>query len=176
MPTRRPPIPWSLLSVLAGGVGLAVAYVTGRAAWNADLDPFYEFGDLLTPYTIDVVVVTWLAWVGASIGSFLNVVAWRMPRGESVNGRSHCPRCLSKLLARDNFPVLGWLSLRGRCRTCRLPISARYPIVEASVGLTLVLTGVAELYRMNLPNDPGGHFHGPIRSPDANPITLAYLF
>jgi leader peptidase (prepilin peptidase)/N-methyltransferase len=70
--------------------------------------------------------------VGAAVGSFLNVVAYRLPRGESlVSPGSRCPSCGTAIRPRDNVPVLGWLLLRGRCRDCRVAISARYPLVEA---------------------------------------------
>jgi leader peptidase (prepilin peptidase)/N-methyltransferase len=69
--------------------------------------------------------------LGLAIGSFLNVVIWRVPRGESiVRPPSHCPRCDTPLAELDNIPVISWLVLRGRCRTCSAPISARYPLVE----------------------------------------------
>lgn len=72
------------------------------------------------------------ALVGLMIGSFLNVVVWRVPRGESVvSPPSACPACGHEIRARDNVPVLGWLLLRGKCRDCGNPISARYPVVEA---------------------------------------------
>lgn len=71
------------------------------------------------------------ALLGLVVGSFLNVVVWRLPRGESVvRPGSHCPACDATLRARDNVPVLSWLALRGRCRHCRAPISRRYPAVE----------------------------------------------
>jgi leader peptidase (prepilin peptidase) / N-methyltransferase len=74
--------------------------------------------------------------LGASVGSFLNVCIWRLPRGESViRPASRCPRCGSPIAARDNVPVVSWLLLRGRCRCCARAISARYPLVEAAVGL-----------------------------------------
>ena len=69
---------------------------------------------------------------GAVIGSFLNVVAYRLPRRESLAfPGSHCPKCEAPIRARDNIPVLGWLALRGRCRNCHEPIAVRYPLVEA---------------------------------------------
>jgi leader peptidase (prepilin peptidase)/N-methyltransferase len=69
------------------------------------------------------------------IGSFLNVVIWRVPRGESVvSPPSACPSCGSAIRPRDNVPVLGWLVLRGRCRDCSVPISPRYPLVEAGTA------------------------------------------
>jgi leader peptidase (prepilin peptidase)/N-methyltransferase len=69
---------------------------------------------------------------GATIGSFLNVVAYRLPRHESlVRPGSRCPGCGIAIKPYDNLPVLGWLLLRGRCRGCRMAISPRYPLVEA---------------------------------------------
>jgi leader peptidase (prepilin peptidase) / N-methyltransferase len=76
------------------------------------------------------------AVVGAVFGSFLNVVAYRLPRGESLaRPRSRCPQCQTPIKPYDNVPVLSWLALRGRCRSCSAPISARYPLVEAMTGL-----------------------------------------
>ena len=82
------------------------------------------------------------AVLGACVGSFINVVAWRLPRQESVVlPPSHCPRCGTQLQWFENVPVLGWLGLRGRCRHCGAPISARYPLVELlSAGLWVAVT------------------------------------
>lgn len=75
------------------------------------------------------------AVLGLVVGSFLNVVIWRVPRGESIAfPASHCPACAHPIRPRDNIPVLGWLTLRGRCRDCQAPISPRYPLVEAGTG------------------------------------------
>jgi leader peptidase (prepilin peptidase)/N-methyltransferase len=72
---------------------------------------------------------------GLLIGSFLNVVAYRLPRGESlVKPRSRCPGCDTQLRAIDNVPVFSWLVLRGRCAHCGAPISARYPLVELTTA------------------------------------------
>ena len=78
-----------------------------------------------------------VALLGACVGSFLNVVAWRLPREESVVlPPSHCPRCGSRLRWFENVPLLGWLLLRGRCGHCGASISCRYPLVELlSAGL-----------------------------------------
>ena len=74
--------------------------------------------------------------LGLAIGSFLNVVIWRVPRKESVvRPASHCPSCETPIGPRDNIPVLSWLLLRGRCRHCGNPIAVRYPLVEASCGV-----------------------------------------
>jgi leader peptidase (prepilin peptidase)/N-methyltransferase len=81
--------------------------------------------------------------LGASIGSFINVVVYRLPAGLSIlYPPSRCPHCLNRLKAYDNVPVLGWLWLRGRCRYCKSPISPRYPMVEAATGLIFVLVFV----------------------------------
>ncbi len=74
--------------------------------------------------------------IGLLVGSFLNVVIHRVPLGESVVApRSRCPGCETPIAARDNLPVLSWLILRGHCRHCGAPISARYPLIEALTGL-----------------------------------------
>ena len=79
--------------------------------------------------------------LGASIGSFLNVVIYRIPAGLSLlNPPSRCPKCLHRLRAYDNVPVFGWLWLRGKCRYCKAAIAPRYPIVEAATGLLFVFT------------------------------------
>jgi leader peptidase (prepilin peptidase)/N-methyltransferase len=79
------------------------------------------------------------ALFGLLIGSFLNVVAWRLPRGQSlVKPRSQCPGCGTVVQWYDNVPVLSWLALRGRCRGCGERISARYPIVEAITAVLYV--------------------------------------
>ena len=76
---------------------------------------------------------------GLCVGSFLNVVAFRLPRGESlVSPGSHCPGCGTPVRAYDNVPLLGWMLLRGRCRSCGEPISPRYPIVEGVTALLAV--------------------------------------
>lgn len=81
-----------------------------------------------------------MATFGAVIGSFLNVVIWRVPRGESiVQPPSACPTCGARIRARDNIPVLSWLLLRGRCRDCSEPISRRYPAVELLTAVLFVL-------------------------------------
>jgi leader peptidase (prepilin peptidase)/N-methyltransferase len=76
--------------------------------------------------------VAFAALTGLIFGSFLNVVAHRLPRGESlVFPGSHCPMCEAAIKPYDNIPLIGWLLLRGRCRDCHGQISARYPLVEA---------------------------------------------
>jgi len=89
--------------------------------------------------------IVFAGFVGLLIGSFLNVVAYRLPRGESLlRPGSHCPSCGKPVKAYDNIPVASWLLLRGRCRHCGEPISARYPLVEAATGL--LYAGVVAKY------------------------------
>jgi leader peptidase (prepilin peptidase) / N-methyltransferase len=101
--------------------------------------------------------VTWLlavcsAALGLVIGSFLNVVIWRVPRGESiVRPPSHCPSCGHEVRPRDNVPVGSWLLLRGRCRDCQAPISARYPLVELATGLVFVVLALRIGFEWELP-------------------------
>lgn len=76
---------------------------------------------------------------GLLVGSFLNVVVWRLPRGESlVRPASRCPGCETPIKPYDNVPVLSWLLLRGRCRNCGTRISPRYPLVEAATAALYV--------------------------------------
>jgi leader peptidase (prepilin peptidase) / N-methyltransferase len=85
-------------------------------------------------------VFTFLVFaLGAAIGSFLNVVIHRVPRGESiVHPGSHCPGCQAPIPAWANVPIVAWFALRGRCRSCREPISPRYVLVEALTGAVFV--------------------------------------
>ena len=90
---------------------------------------------------MDVVLIGVL---GLLVGSFLNVVIYRLPRGESlVRPASHCPQCDAPVKPYDNIPVLSWLLLRGRCRSCGAPIGARYPLVEALTAAAFVGAALA---------------------------------
>jgi leader peptidase (prepilin peptidase) / N-methyltransferase len=91
----------------------------------------------MTPLTIWAALAGLL---GLAIGSFLNVVIYRVPAGVSiVHPPSRCPGCDSAIRNRHNIPVLGWLSLRGKCADCANPISPRYPLVELTTGVLFVL-------------------------------------
>lgn len=92
--------------------------------------------------TLDFLVVSLLIFAfGASVGSFLNVVVYRLPAGLSLlNPPSRCPHCLNQLRSTENLPIVGWLRLRGRCAHCQSPISVRYPLVEAATGWIFLST------------------------------------
>jgi len=83
------------------------------------------------PQNLRPLAIGWVVLLGAAVGSFLNVVIARVPAGLSVvRPRSRCPGCLSAIAWYDNLPVISWILLRGRCRSCGARISARYPLVE----------------------------------------------
>jgi leader peptidase (prepilin peptidase)/N-methyltransferase len=95
-----------------------------------------------------VLVLVLVGLLGLLIGSFLNVVVYRVPRGESlVSPGSHCPACNTPIRAWHNVPVLGWFMLRGRCAACGVRISPRYPLVEAGTALLFVAV-TARLYAL----------------------------
>nr|WP_296070446.1 A24 family peptidase [uncultured Actinoplanes sp.] len=97
-----------------------------------------------------LLVVT--ALLGLAVGSFLNVVIHRVPRGESlVRPGSHCPHCGHAVRNRHNVPVLGWLWLRGRCADCSAPVSARYPLVEAGTAVLFVAVAARFGWSWELP-------------------------
>jgi leader peptidase (prepilin peptidase)/N-methyltransferase len=110
---------------------------------------------LITP--IDAAVAVWLLALGGAVGSFLNVVVYRLPAGLSLAWPgSHCPKCKHPIRWYDNMPVIGWFALGGRCRDCHLPISFRYPLVEALTALLYLALGLTELWGRagNLPTRP----------------------
>lgn len=105
--------------------------------------------------TCEYLAVIWFFYLGASIGSFFNVLAGRLPEGRGVVfGGSKCPFCQTRLSFRDNIPIFGWLSCKGRCSTCKLPIAARYLLIELLVGALFVAIAFRELFSggANLPN------------------------
>jgi len=91
----------------------------------------------MTPSIVMLLVFAGL--LGLAIGSFLNVVVYRVPAGRSLTPDSACPKCGTAIRKRDNIPVISWLMLRGKCRGCAQPISARYPLVEAGTAAAFVL-------------------------------------
>lgn len=93
--------------------------------------------------------------LGLVIGSFLNVVAHRVPAGASLSPASRCPQCHHAIAWRHNVPVLGWVALRGRCADCDVHIPARYPLVEAFTGLAFAAVVALWWHRLETPGTPG---------------------
>src|SRR5262245_43818618 len=95
----------------------------------------------------NILLWAWLFCFGATVGSFLNVVVYRLPRGENLAyPGSYCPHCRHPIRLQDNIPILSWLNLRGRCRDCGGPISSRYFWVELSVAAAFLIVLLAENY------------------------------
>ena len=109
-----------------------------------------------------VFVYMYVAFFGSCFASFLNVVAWRVPRGRSILGSSHCPVCDHKLSMKDNVPVWGWLKNEGQCRHCQTPIAVRYLVVELLLGAVFLILFVPEIVwgGVNLPAAPKLHHTG----------------
>jgi leader peptidase (prepilin peptidase)/N-methyltransferase len=97
------------------------------------------------PWAEAAVILCAAAW-GGILGSFINVVVHRVPRGESVVAAgSRCPACGTPIRPSDNIPVIGWLRLGGRCRSCGIAISPQYPLVEAGCSLAVAALAASEL-------------------------------
>lgn len=122
----------------------------------------------------EAVILAFAFAFGAGVGSFLNVVAYRLPRRESlVFGGSHCPHCGAAIRSRDNVPVIGWLVLGGRCRDCGGPISKRYPLVEAAAGVAVTAVVALDLLGRTPLGRPGvdGLLYG-----ESWPVVAACVF
>lgn len=89
---------------------------------------------------------------GLIIGSFLNAVSWRMKEGIGLGGRSMCPACRGKIVWYDNIPLLSFLLLGGKCRSCKMKISCRYPLVEGATGVLFALLGSTFFSWWNVPS------------------------
>lgn len=97
------------------------------------------------PAELQPAFLVYVTLIGAAIGSFINVLVARLPLGESpVRPRSRCPNCSTQISWYDNVPMVSWILLGGRCRSCRAPISIEYPLVEAATAA--IWLGVAWLY------------------------------
>lgn len=108
--------------------------------------PTDVFGSWLPPFertrlaAMQLFLPLWVFFVGGCFGSFLNVVAWRVPRGQSILGSSHCPSCNVLLkFPTTNVPILGWLKNGGRCGSCQWRIPVRYFIAELSLGIAFAV-------------------------------------
>ncbi len=158
---RRPNWPYRFAwLVLLGSVTIYIVLGTRVSALHEIR--FHQHPDLYAAFLarcLDATFGMWFFAVGASIGSFLNVVAYRLPLGRTLGGHSGCPYCCTPIAGSDNVPVLAWLKLRGRCRQCHLPISIQYPLVELGVGLVYLFVFFSEFARAGA-NLPGVTAHG----------------
>lgn len=143
---------------------------------HGKFQPIY-YSTAVAERAVEAVIATWFFVLGTCIGSFLNVVVYRLPRGISITGSSYCPKCEMPIKSYDNIPIFGWLNLRGVCRICALPISPRYPIVELIVGTAFFVLAVVEISwgGFNLP-----HYHrfrqGFGVNLQQNPLPLAAIY
>jgi prepilin signal peptidase PulO-like enzyme (type II secretory pathway) len=176
---RRPVFSWrrhwpiiALIGALIGGwlvyafllPPLEIRHKIATSRWKFSRnDPEISFSIKCMQRTCEYWFVFWFFYLGASIGSFINVVACRTPQKKTIVTRgSHCPFCDTPLNMIDNSPVFGWVFLRGRCRTCHLPISPRYLIMEIIVGFIFMAIGGIELIGngMNIPFRDWSHGAG----------------
>ncbi len=88
---------------------------------------------------MEALTTGWFFVLGTVFASFMNVVAWRLPNKRTLLDSSQCPFCAKRIRLSDNVPILGWIWLGCRCRTCRLPISVRYPLVELVYGIAFLI-------------------------------------
>ncbi len=159
MPSRRKRRPnWPYRLAWLASLGTVVLYLVVQT-WLAAMafgerahGMHWEVG--IVAACLHTTVALMFVGVGASLGSFLNVVAYRLPLGRYIGGHSACPYCQTPIEGIDNVPVFAWLKLRGRCRTCRLPISIQYPLVELTTAVIFLLIFLSEFATSgaNLPN------------------------
>jgi len=156
-----------LLGLIVGLLGAYACYVFLLPALKVQLFYLLNPSKQILPYDLaqdwtnqilmrsfEFLFFGWFFYFGASVGSFLNLVAGRVPEGRTiVFGGSKCPFCDTRLSFLDNTPILGWLILQGKCRTCHLPIAARYVLIEAAVGTVFLWLAIWQLDRggANLP-------------------------
>ncbi len=134
----------------------------------ASMGKYLRWIEGLQRYSLSLVAAAWFFLLGSCFASFLNVVAWRVPRGRSILGHSSCPHCNRRLGFRDNFPIVGWLRNQGQCSSCRSPISPRYLIVEVVLGSVFLLVALATL--------ASGGITLPIRPPNDGTGFVRVLF
>lgn len=140
---QRTCISWLLVLMTLVGTGFSSSTDAAEArkpSTYRDIDYSMSSEEARTVRILEAVTALWFLAIGSCVGSFLNVVIYRAPLGmDIVLPKSRCPRCQSAIIPRDNIPIIGWLRLRGKCRQCQLPISARYPLVELGMGLLFLI-------------------------------------
>lgn len=144
---------WILLLLFAGlvfymvvipSVAMTIDRFTPKPAMRAITD--MSLAEYIRLHSMSGVILMFFLTAGASIGSFLNVFIYRLPRRRALLWPpSGCPNCGYQIRGRDNIPILAWVGLRGRCRQCQVAISSRYPIIEVVVASVFVLFFYVEL-------------------------------
>ena len=131
----------------------------------ASMGKYLRWIESLQRYSLSLIAAAYFFLLGSCFASFLNVVAWRVPRGRSILGHSSCPHCNRRLGFRDNFPIIGWLRNQGQCSSCQSPISPRYLVVEVILGSVFLLVALATLASggMTLPVRPPNDGTGFVR-------------
>ena len=126
------------------GIPLLLAALEYQQKIKLEPTVFYLL-EQVAKYSLMTAGIFWFFFFGGALGSFLNVVAWRLPQGRTLWGSSYCPGCDTKLKLQDNFPLFGWLWRKGRCRTCQMEIAGRYFIVELIASVTIGILALVEL-------------------------------
>ena len=131
-----------VLVVAPAATTIAVNYGGGLPLGSSKYLGYLEH---IQRFLMQVLAGLWFFVLGACFASFLNVVAYRVPRSRSVLGSSHCPQCNMKLSFRDNFPIIGWLRNEGKCSGCAKAISSRYLWVEVILGTVFLVLSLSTL-------------------------------
>ncbi len=143
--------------IFLGAMPLLESVFQSDAGTSSKTDELFQWIEVIRVRMMELLIAAWFFAFGSMVGSFINVVVYRMPLGKSVIAKpSACPYCQTNIRLSDNIPIFGWIKLRGRCRICRLPISPRYPIVELIFGCVFLALFFAELQTgaANIPNHP----------------------
>jgi leader peptidase (prepilin peptidase)/N-methyltransferase len=122
-------------------VPAAFSFLVPLTGYSRTLFRWMQPIEFVQKVLVHVLTMAWMFFLGGCLASFLNVVAWRVPRGKSILGSSHCPTCGNRLAFRDNMPFVGWLRNSGLCRHCDASISVRYLIAEIVLGSIFLILG-----------------------------------
>lgn len=161
-------IVWSCVGLFIALFFILPIFNFYSASINRESLPATESGDqtlaeVILLHAASLITTFFFFAAGAAVGSYLNVIIYRIPRKIPLAlSRSKCPKCGSPILSSDNIPIIGWLRLKGRCRACQAPISARYPIIETLVAVIFLILYFRELLSggANLPVRPTNLYNG----------------
>ena len=134
----------SVILIIFVGIPLLLAALKYQQKIKLEPTVFYLL-EQFAKYSLMTAGIFWFFFFGGALGSFLNVVAWRLPQGRTLWGSSYCPDCNTKLKIQDNFLLFGWLWRKGKCRTCEMEIAGRYFMVEIMACITIGILALVEL-------------------------------